>query len=53
MCYREQKGDPNWTPLGITPSHPEYPAPTAVSPAVSQLIAGYIRTRKVHVVTDT
>jgi hypothetical protein len=46
--------DPNWTPLGITPSHPEYPAAHAcVTGAVSHLIAGYFRTKKVHVVTDS
>jgi hypothetical protein len=46
--------DPNWTPLGTTPSHPEYPAAHGcVTGAVSHLIAGYFRTRKVHVVTDS
>lgn len=46
--------DPNWTPLGATPSHPEYPAAHGcVTGAVSHLIEGYFRTRKVHVVTDS
>jgi hypothetical protein len=34
--------DPNWQPLGITPSHPEYPAGHAcVTGAVSTILAGY------------
>jgi hypothetical protein len=46
--------DPNWTPLAITPSHPEYPsAHGSVTGAVSHLMAGYFRTREVHVVTDS
>lgn len=46
--------DPNWTPLGITPSHPEYPAAHAcVTGAVSTLIGDYFGTRKVHIVVDS
>ena len=34
--------DPNWLPLGTTPSHPEYPAGHAcVTGAVSTILAGY------------
>jgi hypothetical protein len=37
--------DPNWQPLGITPSHPEYPAGHAcVTGAVSTILAGYFGT---------
>src|SRR6267154_1887103 len=37
--------DPNWLPLGTTPSHPEYPAGHAcVTGAVSTVLSGYFRT---------
>jgi hypothetical protein len=50
----ELVGDPNWTPLGTTPSHPEYPAAHGcVTGAVSNLIRDYFRTAKVHIVTDS
>lgn len=46
--------DPNWTPLGVTPSHPEYPsAHTCVTGAVSSLVSDYFGTHKVHVVVDS
>src|SRR5260370_4640157 len=39
--------DPNWLPLGTTPSHPEYPARHAcVTGAVSTILSGYFRTPK-------
>jgi hypothetical protein len=46
--------DPDWTALGITPSHPEYPAAHGcVTGAISQLIEGYFGTPQVHVVVDS
>lgn len=46
--------DPDWTPLGTTPSHPEYPAAHGcVTATVSSLIRGYFRTQKVHIVVDS
>jgi len=46
--------DADWTPLGITPNHPEYPAAHGcVTGAASSLIRDYFRTRKVHVVVDS
>jgi hypothetical protein len=46
--------DPNWTPLGTTPSHPEYPAAHGcVTGAVSTLIKDYFGTHKVHVIVDS
>jgi hypothetical protein len=46
--------DPDWTPLGTTPSHPEYPAAHGcVTATVSSLIQGYFRTQKVHIVVDS
>jgi hypothetical protein len=46
--------DPDWTPLGTTPSHPEYPAAHGcVTGTVSSLIQGYFRTKKVHIVVDS
>jgi hypothetical protein len=46
--------DPDWTPLGITPSHPEYPAAHGcVTGTISQLIEGYFGTPQVHVVVDS
>lgn len=50
----ELAADPNWTPLGTTPAHPEYPAAHGcVTGAVSSLISDYFGTRKVHVVADS
>jgi hypothetical protein len=47
-------GDADWTPLGITPNHPEYPAAHGcVTGAVSSLVRDYFRTRKVHIVVDS
>jgi hypothetical protein len=47
-------GDPNWTPLGTTPAHPEYPAAHGcVTGAVSELIRDYFGTRRVHIVVDS
>src|SRR5713226_178808 len=46
--------DPNWTPLGVTPNHPEYPAAHAcVTSAVSRLAGSYFGTRKVRIVVDS
>ncbi len=46
--------DPQWTPLGTTPPHPEYPAAHAcVTAAVSDLIERYFGTPKVHFVVDS
>ena len=46
--------DPNWTPLSITPSHPEYPSAHAcITGAVSALVSDYFGTHKVHVVVDS
>ncbi len=46
--------DADWTPLGITPNHPEYPAAHGcVTGAVASLIRDYFRTRKVHIVVDS
>jgi hypothetical protein len=47
-------GDPSWTPLGTTPSHPEYPAAHGcVTGAVSTLVKDYFGRHKVHVVVDS
>jgi hypothetical protein len=47
-------GDADWTPLGITPNHPEYPAAHAcLTGAASSLVRGYFRTRKVRIVIDS
>jgi len=46
--------DADWTPLGTTPNHPEYPAAHGcVTGAVSSLIRDYFQTRKVHIVVDS
>lgn len=46
--------DPSWTPLGSTPNHPEYPAAHAcLTGAVTDLLADYFHTRKVHVVVNS
>jgi len=43
------EGDPNWTPLGITPAHPEYPAAHGCATgAVADIIAGFFGTHMVH-----
>ena len=48
------EADPNWTPLAITPSHPEYPASHACgTSAVADLIAGFFGTQKVHLVVNS
>ena len=45
--------DPDWTPLGTTPNHPEYPAAHACGTgAVSDLVGDYFGTPKVHIVVD-
>ena len=50
----ELTGDSNWTPLGTTPAHPEYPAAHGcVTGAVSSLIKDYFGTSKVHIVVDS
>lgn len=42
--------DPLWTSLAPTPNHPEYPAAHAcLTGAVTELVADYFGTRKVHV----
>lgn len=47
-------GDPNWTSLGNTPAHPEYPAAHGcVTGAVSNLIKDYFGTSRVHIVVDS
>ncbi len=41
--------EPAWTPLAVTPNHPEYPAAHGcVTGTVSSLIKNYFGTRKVH-----
>ena len=46
--------DPNWVPLGTTPSHPEYPAAhTCITSTESHLIEGYFGTSRVQVVVDS
>ena len=46
--------DPNWLPLGTTPSHPEYPAGHAcVTGAVSTILAGYFGTPKLAFSVDS
>jgi len=46
--------DPNWLPLGTTPSHPEYPAGHAcVTGAVSTILARYFRTPKLAFSMDS
>jgi hypothetical protein len=50
----ELMGDAGWSPLGSTPSHPEYPAAHGcVTGAVSSLIRDYFKTSKVHIVVDS
>lgn len=50
----ELTADPAWTPLAVTPNHPEYPAAHACgTSAVSRLVADYFGTQKVHVVMDS
>ena len=50
----ELTADPQWTALGPTPNHPEYPAAHAcVTNALSHLIEAYFDTPKVHVVVDS
>jgi hypothetical protein len=50
----ELTADTSWTPLGMTPNHPEYPAAhTCGTSAVSSLVADYFGTQNVHVVTDS
>jgi len=46
--------DSNWTPLGVTPNHPEYPAAHACATStVSRLVRDYFGTRKVRIVVDS
>ncbi|MBV8906529.1 MAG: vanadium-dependent haloperoxidase [Acidobacteriia bacterium] len=46
--------DSSWMPLGVTPSHPEYPAAHAcITGAVTPLVANFFGTTHVHVVTDS
>jgi len=46
--------DPNWLPLGTTPSHPEYPAGHAcVTGAVATVLSGYFRTTKLTFSVDS
>lgn len=45
------EGDPNWTPLAVTPAHPEYPsAHGCFTGAGADIIAGFFGTDKVHLV---
>ena len=47
-------GDPLWAPLAGTPNHPEYPAAHGcITGALSNLIAGYFGTTRVHVTVDS
>ncbi len=46
--------DPNWTPLGVTPNHPEYPAAHACATSTaSRLVRDYFGTHKVRIVVDS
>jgi hypothetical protein len=46
--------DKEWTPLGTTPNHPEYPAAHGcVTAAVSHLIENFFGTTQVHIVVDS
>jgi hypothetical protein len=50
----ELVADPTWKPLATTPNHPEYPAAHAcLTGAVTDLVADYFHTRKVHVVVSS
>jgi hypothetical protein len=50
----ELAADPAWTPLGVTPNHPEYPAAhVCFTSGVSHLVEDYFGTPKVHVVIDS
>lgn len=50
----ELVADPAWRPLATTPNHPEYPAAHAcLTGAVTDLVADYFQTRKVHVVVNS
>jgi hypothetical protein len=50
----ELAADPGWMPLGVTPSHPEYPAAHGcLTSAVSNLVAAFFGTPKVHVVVTS
>lgn len=44
----ELAGDPGWTPLAVTPNHPEYPAAHGcVTGALSSIVANYFGTTEV------
>jgi hypothetical protein len=46
--------DPNWTPLGTTPNHPEFPAAHGcVSGSVAHTLEGFFRTHKVTLVVSS
>jgi hypothetical protein len=46
--------DPNWTSLGTTPNHPEYPAAHGCATGVaSSLVADFFGTRRVRIVVDS
>jgi hypothetical protein len=46
--------DPNWTSLGTTPNHPEYPAAHGcVTGVSSRLVEDFFGTRKVRIVVDS
>jgi hypothetical protein len=46
--------DAGWTPLGVTPNHPEYPAAHGcVTGALSSLVEDFFGTPKVHVIVDS
>jgi len=50
----ELSADPAWTPLGITPNHPEYPAAhVCISSGVSHMVESFFGTPEVHVVIDS
>jgi len=46
--------DPTWTPLGITPNHPEFPAAQGcVTGSVAHTLEGFFRTREVTLVVSS
>lgn len=46
--------DPNWTPLGTTPAHPEYPAAHGcVTGAVSTILGSFFGTPNLHFSVDS
>ncbi len=53
-CNSELNADTNWTSLGTTPNHPEYPAAHGCATGVtSSLVENFFGTRRVRVVVDS